>query len=107
MQFKQLKEEVKALGFNEIRIDADSIFEAVIVKKSLAALTPKLDKFFGAPVWPSQNPLSLQAKEVIKDQGGIWPGQTLYFWYENNISIFAMLWPWSDGQHITLKCGYK
>lgn len=107
MEFAELKGEIKTIGFESVRLDGKDLFEAVVLKQNLTALVSKLDKFFGAPVWPSENPLPQQAKEVVKDCGGIWPGQTLYFWHQNNLAIFAMLWPWSDGEHTTLKCGYK
>jgi hypothetical protein len=107
MQFDDVKKEVKAADFYEIRLDNENFFEGVILKKNLDGLINRLNGIFGSPVWPSENELSTETKDVIKSFGGIMPGQTLYFCRQDNLSIFVMLWPWSDGIHITLKCGQK
>jgi len=44
---------------------------------------------------------------MIEEFGGIRPGQTLYFWNEGKDAVFAMLWPWQDGYHTTVKIGRK
>ena len=103
MKFNELKAELKHIDFDTIRTDGDNYFETVIVKGELAKLTARLEKFFGLPVWPSENQLLPKAREAIKDFGGIKPGQNLYFWSEGNDVLFAMLWPWQDGWHTTVK----
>lgn len=107
MQFADIKKEVKAAVFDAVRVDSADYFEGVILKKNLEELTARLNGIFGSALWPSENALSQETKDIIKDFGGIMPGQTLYFCRQDNLSIFVMLWPWSDGQHITLKCGQK
>jgi len=103
MQFSDLKEKVKSIGFDELRTERDNYFEAVIVKDKVRRLVPRLKGFFGSPVWPSRNRLPLQIEETIKDFGGIMTGQTLYFRQGNRDIVFAMLWPWKDGEHTTVK----
>lgn len=107
MEYIQLKEEVKKLGFKMVRLDDADYFEAVLLKSGLEQLTKKLDSLFGPPKWPSEKQLSAEVSEIIQDFGGIREDQTLYFLNEKNLSIFAMLWPWSDGERITLKLGMK
>jgi hypothetical protein len=103
MEFDELKKEVKAVPLDTLRLDVDNNFEAVVVKKEIAKLKERLEKFFGAPAFPSKNSLTFQMREVVDGFGGIQPGQTLYFWNKGQETIFAMLWPWKDGVRTTLK----
>lgn len=103
MQFNEIRRELKAVVFDKLRIDTADYFEAVIVIDELAKLAAGLEKFFGPPVWPSQKPLLLQIQKRIKNFGGIRTGQTLYFRSQGKDTIFAMLWPWEDGCHTTVK----
>lgn len=103
MEFNEVKLEVKDLEFESLRTDCDNYFEAVLIKQELDKLNARLQKLFGAPAWPSKNRLSYQMEEAVKGFGGIMSGQTLYFKNQGQDSIFAMLWPWQDGEHITVK----
>ncbi|PIP20864.1 MAG: hypothetical protein COX40_02455 [Candidatus Omnitrophica bacterium CG23_combo_of_CG06-09_8_20_14_all_40_11] len=107
MQFNEIRKELEGLVFDMLRIDSDNYFEAVIEKNELAKLTARLERLFGSTVWPSDKRLSLQVQEMIEEFGGIRPGQTLYFWNEGKDAVFAMLWPWQDGYHTTVKIGRK
>ena len=101
MQFKKLKDTVKELGVDTLRVENDNYLEAVIIKNKLTELILKLDNLLG----PAQGEPSVQAADVVKEFGGLIKGQTFYFWHEGKSFIFAMLWPWQDGEHITLKMG--
>ena len=103
MQFNEIRKELEGVVFDELRIDSHNYFEAVVVNTELAKLTVRLQRVFGSPAWPSQNRLPPLAQEIIKDFGGIRPGQTLYFWNQGKDAIFAMLWPWQDGMRTTVK----
>ena len=107
MEFTEVIKEVKKVAFEEVRVDKDGYFESVILTKNLAVIVAKLNEIFGSPVWPPENNLSKETLNIIQGYGGIMTGQTLYFYQLNNHFIFIMLWPWSDGQHVTLKCGQK
>jgi len=107
MQFADLRKEVKAAVFEQVRVDSEDYFEGVILKENLEGLITRLNGIFGPALWPSKEELSKETGDVIEDFGGIMPGQTLYFCRQDNVSIFVMFWPWSDGQHITIKCGQK
>ncbi|HTY45456.1 MAG TPA: hypothetical protein VMD52_05660 [Patescibacteria group bacterium] len=107
MQFKQLKKEIKTVTFESVRAENETYFEAVLVKEQLQELNRQLEALFGPPAWPSKATLSPEVQEVIEGFGGIMKGQTLYFVSEPACRVFAMLWPWQDGQHITLKTGQK
>lgn len=103
MQFTELIKELKEIKFEELRKDSENFFEAVVIKQDLMKLTKILEKFFGIPAWPSKDKISSQVQDTIKDFGGIMPNQTLYFSGGNEGVAFAMLWPWQDGIHTTIK----
>jgi hypothetical protein len=107
MVFNKIKDGVRALGFEVLRADNDGYFEAVFIKDGLAKLNERLKQFLGEPVFPSEDKLTLQIEEAIKGFGGIQQGQTLFFQIEGANFTFAMLWPWSDGLHTTIKLIHK
>lgn len=103
MQFSELKAQVKGVSYGELRSEDDNYLEVVIVKDKAGEVCRKLEEFFGPPLWPSENKLSFEIEDVIKKFGGIGVGQTLYFSHQPDNIVFAMLWPWGDGNHITVK----
>lgn len=103
MEFNQVKEAIKRIGFKDMDTDSDNLFEGIIRKDKVGPVTSKLDDLFGAPAWPSKNRLSLQMEQIIKQYGGIMQGQTLYVNSRKNEVVFCMLWPWKDGEHTTVK----
>ncbi|MDO8662892.1 MAG: hypothetical protein Q7K98_06715 [Candidatus Omnitrophota bacterium] len=107
MEFSEIREEVKKLGFELLRTDTKDYFEAVIIKEELAKLEERLKKFFGEPAWPAKDELSSEIQKKINSFGGIMPGQTLYCKKDGRDSIFAMLWPWQDGLRTTVKIMHK
>ena len=107
MEFSAIRDNLKTIEIEALRTDCDNYFEAVIVKKEIVKLNNRLKKFFGEPAWPSKNRLNYQAQEAINGYGGIMPGQTLYLKSEGSENIFAMLWPWQDGERTTIKIFQK
>lgn len=103
MEFTEIRKELEGVVFERLRVDKDNYFEAVITKSELTKLTAILDNFFGQPRWPSHESLSAEMQEAINSFGGVKSGQTLYFWNQGSETVFAMLWPWEDGWHITVK----
>ncbi|MDD5194810.1 MAG: hypothetical protein PHQ96_03930 [Candidatus Omnitrophica bacterium] len=103
MNITEIKKAINNIHFNEVRFDNDVKFEAVLIKSELAVLTVQLASFFGSPLFPSKTKLSKEISQEIEVFGGIMAGQTLYFLSRDGDTIFAMLWPWQDNQHITLK----
>jgi len=103
LDFKDIKEKIKEVKFDSLRSDSDDAFEAVAVRDQMGVVTRCLDSLFGPAVFPSKNKLSDGINRVIAGFGGIMPGQTLYYNQEGKSVIFAMLWPWQDGVHTTLK----
>ncbi len=105
MEFDELISELKLFTFDEVRVDKEDFFEAVIRKKDLDALNAKLVSIFGVLVWPPEKKLPDEVQNLIKNHGGVMGGQMLYFARLKNSPVFVMLWPWSDKEHITLKIG--
>lgn len=105
MDFNAIKSEIKKMGLDTIRTDNDYYMESVFKKDSLDKMTAVLENIFGKAVWPSKEKMPHVAQKAADDYGGLRKGQTLFFTRAEDISIFAMLWPWQDGAHITLKLG--
>lgn len=103
MEFDNIKTEVKKVGPDTTRIDDEKYFEAVIGRARLEETVRILESIFGTPAWPSSNKLSKDIEKLIKSVGGLRKGQTLYFLNKEGCSAFAMLWPWQDGERITIK----
>ena len=105
-KFAGLKTKASAIGFSENRQDAADYFEAVFLSANLAAFTGVFEGVFGKALYPSDAPLPAAVKKAIDSRGGIMGKQTLYACIEGNELLYAMLWPWSDGAHITLKSAW-
>ena len=104
MEFDKIKTEVKKIALETTRIDNENYFEAVIGRARLEEMVRALEDIFGAPAWPSDKKLSKDIEKLIKTAGGLRKGQTLYFLSNGGgCSTFAMLWPWQDGERITIK----
>lgn len=107
MDFIQLKTQIKNVVFETVRADYEDYFEAVITKEKLDELNLSLERGLGAPAWPSKNRLASQVQKAVEEFGGVRAGQTLYWGDQEKFSLFAMLWPWQDAVHITLKMVMK
>ena len=104
MEFDRIKAEIKKTGPEIMRMDNENYFEAVMSRARLEGMVRVLEGIFGAPAWPSDNKLSKDTEKLIKSVGGLRKGQTLYMLNNGSeASAFAMLWPWQDGERITIK----
>ena len=104
MEFDKIREEARKVEPETTRMDNENYFEAVIDHARLEGVVRVLEGIFGAPAWPSDKKLSKDTEKLIKNVGGLRKGQTLYFLNNGSeCSAFAMLWPWQDGERITIK----
>jgi len=103
MEFENIKAEIKKMELDTTRMDNESYFEAVIGRARLEGVVRALEGIFGAPAWPSGNKLLKDTEMLVKNLGGLRKGQTLYLLNKEGCASFAMLWPWQDGERITLK----
>jgi len=107
MEFNELRTKVKKIGFKEVRFDKEEFFEGFIPIEKLPNLISVLESFFGPPAIPSAQEVSAEAQKVANEFGGVWKGQSFYFQLKETRPMFAMLWPWADKAHVTLKLGHK
>lgn len=101
--FEKMKSEVKKVALETIRIDNEAYFEAVVNKQSLSEAVCVLEKMFAQKAGPGVCNVPKDIEKVIKCFGGLRQGQSLYLSSEEKPSAFAMLWPWQDGERVTLK----
>ena len=107
MVFDALRQKLTTFSYSEKRADSSRYFEGVIDGCQRQEVCACLEQFLGKPVWPSSVTLPEDVEKAIEDLGGVWENQTLYFSGDSSSAVFAMLWPWSDGKHITVKAGVK
>lgn len=103
MDFDAIRKDMKGFSFETLRTDCDNLFEGVIFQQEIDKLSLQLKNLLGEPVYPSKNRLALNVRKTVDGFGGIMPGQVLYHKSLGAESIFAMLWPWKDGQRTTVK----
>jgi len=103
VEFNKLKTEIKKIELDVTRVDNDDYFEIVVKKHCLGNAISLLESIFGLPAWPSRNKVSKKIEKAVKSFGGLRRGQTLYAVSTDDFSIFVMLWPWQDGERITIK----
>jgi hypothetical protein len=103
MDFNAIRKDMKMFSFESLRTDCDNFFEGVIIQQELDKLNGQLKNLLGDPVYPSEEKLPHKIRQSVDGFGGIMPGQTLYYKDLGADTILAMLWPWKDGQRITVK----
>jgi hypothetical protein len=103
MEFDKIRAQVRKTEPDIMRLDSEDYFEAVIVKARLGEVVRVLESIFGAPAWPSNNKMLKDTQKLVSGAGGLRKGQTLYVLTDAGSSAFAMLWPWQDGERITIK----
>lgn len=103
MTFEELILEVKKESFEELRNQSDSGLEFVIRNEKLTQLNSTLEKFFGTATKPAGVRPRGEEDALTSDFGGIMKNQTLYSLANGSVSHLAMIWPWGDGQHATVK----
>jgi hypothetical protein len=103
MGLRELIDSIKKVKVMELRNDKDDFFEAVVMRRKLIGLSTAFKECFGAPVWPLDKRLPLQLIRKINKHGGIREGQTLYVRRNAKHTVVAMLWPWQDNIHTTVK----
>ena len=104
-----LLDDVKAASPTEIRSQQRLYFEGVVQHKRLDELCAVLEKHLGAPAQPFGRVAEFEdgLDDLIATHGGIFRGQCLYLrQFEGDGGVaFAALWPWENGQLVTLKVG--
>ncbi len=90
-------------NIHEKRSESGSYFECVYKNKDIAGVEKAISDSFGPAAKPPEAPPAKEDSRLTKDHGGIFKGQTLYKKDIGDSIIIAMLWPWQDNTHTTLK----
>ena len=100
---KDIFQRFQNLSIYETRSVTDSFVEIVLYNKDIQEWNKLLHEFMGEPFKEAAGKPSRQMKELTKEYGGIGKGQTLFKKDLEEVIILAMLWPWENGIHTTLK----
>jgi len=87
----------------ERRSNDEDFKELVFFNKDLGQWAAILEETFGPACKPAGKEPTKDDKNMTKNFGGVHSGQTLYKGKDGDQIIIAMLWPWGDKQHTTLK----
>lgn len=92
----------------EIRLASEEYLEAVVTRERLESCMEILAQTLGPPVKAFDQPVALEKslRAMVDSRGGIMKNQCLYVRkYEDGGIAFAALWPWGDGDNVTVKVG--
>jgi hypothetical protein len=103
MTFQEFLIQIQIIKLEELRIQTEEYFEAVISKACLDSLHEVLKAYFGPPLKPEGHQPSGEANRQAKPYGGIRKVQTMYFRRDQDHTECALLWPWKSGASITIK----
>ncbi len=103
MTFQDLVVEIKTLRPDETRAEQEDYLEIVVPSHAVPSLRAVLDRFFGPAFKDAGKNPSAEAQARSKGYGGVQKNQVLYYTERENQANCAMLWPWSDGRHVTVK----
>ncbi len=103
MNLNELKSLFKGLTISEDRVDEESYKEMVFLFSDLEKWNKVLTSALNPPVKPVGMKPDKEHVKATEEYGAIRENQTLYKKDFAGQVIIAMLWPWSDGAHITLK----
>lgn len=98
-----LYEKFKQLKIDETREVSDDYLELVFYSDDLAMWHEVLKDAFGQPHKPVGEKPTKEISKITKQFGGVFGNQTFYMKKDGGQNIGAMLWPWQDDEHITLK----
>lgn len=102
-KFRHLLQEAKTVKIRELRFDLSDYLEFVIPLDQIELLCPTLEKFFGEAIPHKVHPDWDKIENFMVYQGGIRPGQTLYYLEQKDAVYYAMIWPWSDQTQATVR----
>ncbi|MBF0433209.1 MAG: hypothetical protein HQK83_18155 [Fibrobacteria bacterium] len=105
MTFQKIIDKCRALSVFEERTAQDNFAEFVFLVKDQDEWNTLFQEIFGSAVKPAGTRPSPEDLEAAKDFGGIYPDQTLFKQEYEEFSVLAMIWPWQDCAHSTVKLG--
>lgn len=103
MTVQEIVAACSTLNIMEQRALTDEYGELVFYRKDLPEWEKLLIRFFGVAAKPAGERPTEEALGLTGDCGGMQDNQTLFKKEANGFTVIAMLWPWQDGAHVTLK----
>ena len=99
----KLKDRLKKIALYEERVIDSDYIEVVYFSKDHSFFEDILSSLFGKPVKDSGQAPNKSVKLLAQAYGGVFENQILYCTENETRPVIAMLWPWQDREHITLK----
>ena len=103
MRYDLFLEELKKFPSLELRSDEPACFEFVVKTADLAKVNLVLETFFGKAMKPAGAKPSSEDKKKTEAFGGIREDQTLYYLESEELYYYSLIWPWANGQSVTVK----
>lgn len=103
MNLKELTAQFCHLRVNEKRTSSPDYEEWVIYAEDLGKWSRILSDLLGPAVKPKGEKTTQEAFTLTVKFGGILEDQTLYHKKFGDMSVIAMLWPWKNNVHVTIK----
>ncbi|MBD3264886.1 MAG: hypothetical protein GF375_07265 [Candidatus Omnitrophica bacterium] len=103
MELRELKSRFANLDVYEQRDSQEDYEELVFYARDLEKWEEILCDFFGQPAKPAEAKPTRADSKLTREFGGVFKGQTLFKKDMPEKTVIAMLWPWQDNEHITLK----
>jgi hypothetical protein len=103
MTLKAILEKCSVLDTAEMRHDSPEYAELVFYSRDTAKWSEILAEFLDMPAKPAGAKPEEGDLVLTEGYGGIYQNQTLFKKAFDAGAVIAMLWPWQDGEHTTLK----
>ena len=103
MTLKEILAKCSGLDVHEERAAEEGYSELVFFSKDTEAWLKVLAQDLDAPVKPAGTEPTAEHSKLTDDFGGIFANQVLFKKDFDNSTVLAMLWPWQDKTHTTLK----
>lgn len=103
MRYDLFLEELKKVPCQELRSAEAEYFELVVRAGDLPKVNQVLETFFGKPMKPAGDTPSSEVKKLAQEYGGIREDQTLYYMAAEELYYYSLIWPWANGQSVTVK----
>jgi len=103
MRFDDILFQARDLGVHERRSLSAEYCELVFFSRDLDAWYRILSSALGEPRKPPGQEPTVSDLDLTHKTGGIRINQTLFEKDFGEETIIAKIWPWDDGEHMTLK----
>ena len=100
---QEILERCKDLKVFEKRTVSDEYAELVFCNEDMEKLNKILTDVLGPAIKPKDMQPTDEHLQLTEDYGGGRANQTLFKKERDGALVIAMLWPWSDEEHTTLK----